>query len=116
VRLRANLIKSATIDFAPDVVLVDKKPFGVQDELAGVLEMMSRAAHKPRLVLLLRDILDSAEATRGVWQKNGYYEAVSTYYDEVLVVGSPEIFDLRREYAFPPVRRRQGALLRLHRA
>jgi len=37
-----------------------------------------------------------------VWQKNGYYEAVSTYYDEVLVVGSPEIFDLRREYAFPP--------------
>ena len=102
VRLRANLIKSATIDFAPDVVLVDKKPFGVQDELAGVLEMMSRAAHKPRLVLLLRDILDSAEATRGVWQKNGYYEAVSTYYDEVLVVGSPEIFDLRREYAFPP--------------
>ena len=102
VRLRSNLIKSATLDFAPDLVLVDKKPFGVQDELSGVLEMLSRAAHKPRFVLLLRDILDSAEATRAVWQKNGYYEAVETYYDEVLVVGSPEIFDLRREYAFPP--------------
>ncbi|GAB3763346.1 glycosyltransferase [Ramlibacter monticola] len=102
VRLRANLIKSATLDFAPDLVLVDKKPFGVQDELAGVLEMLSRVAHRPRFVLLLRDILDSAEATRSVWQKNGYYEAVDTYYDEVLVVGSPEIFDLRREYAFPP--------------
>jgi predicted glycosyltransferase len=102
VRLRANLIKSATIDFAPDLVLVDKKPFGVQDELAGVFEMLSHTARRPRFVLLLRDILDSAHATRGVWQKNGYYEAVSTYYDQVLVVGSPEIFDLQREYAFPP--------------
>ena len=102
VRLRANLIKSATIDFAPDLVLVDKKPFGVQDELAGVLEMLSHTARRPRFVLLLRDILDSADATRGVWEKNGYYEAVTTYYDQVLVVGSPEIFDLRQEYAFPP--------------
>jgi predicted glycosyltransferase len=102
VRLRGNLIKSAIIDFAPDLVLVDKKPFGVQDELAGALESFSRMRRRPRLVLLLRDILDSAAATRGVWQKNGYYEAVATHYDQVLVVGSPEIFDLRREYAFPP--------------
>jgi predicted glycosyltransferase len=101
-RLRANLIKSATIDFRPDLVLVDKKPFGVQDELAGALETFSRGRHRPRLVLLLRDILDGADATRRVWQKNGYYEAVATYYDQVLVVGSPEIFDLRREYDFPP--------------
>jgi len=102
VRLRANLIRSAIVDFAPDLVLVDKKPFGVQDELAGALESFSRARHRPRLVLLLRDILDSAAATCGVWQKNGYYEAIATHYDQVLVVGSPDIFDLRREYAFPP--------------
>jgi predicted glycosyltransferase len=102
VRLRANLIKSAIVDFAPDLVLVDKKPFGVQDELAGALEAFSRMRRRPRLVLLLRDILDSADATRGVWQKNGYYEAVATHYDQVLVVGSPDIFDLRHEYAFPP--------------
>jgi predicted glycosyltransferase len=102
VRLRANLIKSAIADFEPDVVLVDKKPFGVEDELSGAFEALPRAPHRPRLVLLLRDILDSAEATRRVWQKNRYYEAIETYYDEVLVVGSPDIFDLRREYAFPP--------------
>src|SRR5262249_48818753 len=42
VRLRANLIKSAVTDFAPDLVLVDKKPFGVADELAGALESFSR--------------------------------------------------------------------------
>jgi predicted glycosyltransferase len=53
-------------------------------------------------VLLLRDILDSAEATTRVWRKNGYFEAIEAYYDQVLVVGCPTVFDLRREYAFPP--------------
>jgi predicted glycosyltransferase len=102
VRLRANLIKSAIADFQPDIVLVDKKPFGVEDELVGAFEALPRSPHRPRLVLLLRDILDSAESTRRVWQKNGCFEAIEAYYDEVLVVGSPDIFDLRREYAFPP--------------
>lgn len=102
VRLRANLIKSAIADFAPDLILVDKKPFGVEDELAGALEAMSQVARRPKLVLLLRDILDSAESTSRIWRKNGYFDAISTYYDRVLVVGCPQVYDLRREYAFPP--------------
>jgi predicted glycosyltransferase len=102
VRLRANLIRSAIADFQPDLILVDKKPFGVEDELAGAFEALPSAAKRPRLVLLLRDILDSAESTTRVWRKNGYFEAISAYYDQVLVVGCPEVFDLRREYDFPP--------------
>ncbi len=102
VRLRANLIKSAIADFEPDLVLVDKKPFGVEDELAGALEALPTHQKRPRMVLLLRDILDSPEATARVWRKNGYFEAITTYYDQVLVVGCPEVFDLRQEYEFPP--------------
>ena len=102
VRLRANLIRSTITDFAPDLILVDKKPFGVEDELSGALVALQSSAVKPKLVLLLRDILDSAEATTRVWRKNGCFEAIEAYYDEVLVVGSPEIFDLRHEYQFPP--------------
>ncbi len=102
VRLRANLIRSAITDFAPDLILVDKKPFGVEDELSGALVALQSSAVKPRLVLLLRDILDSAEETTRVWRKNGCFEAIEAYYDEVLVVGSPEVFDLRHEYRFPP--------------
>jgi predicted glycosyltransferase len=102
VRLRANLIRSTIADFVPDLILVDKKPFGVEDELAGALESLPRGQARPKLVLLLRDILDSAESTRRIWRKNGYFEAITTYYDEVLVVGSPDIYDLRQEYDFPP--------------
>ena len=49
---------------------------------------------------LLRDILDSPEATTPVWLGRYYEEAISAYYDEVLVVGTPEVFDLGLEYAF----------------
>ena len=102
VRLRANLIRSAITDFAPDLIVVDKKPFGVEDELSGALVALQSSAQKPKLVLLLRDILDSPEATTRVWRKNGCFEAIEAYYDQVLVVGTPEVFDLRREYRFPP--------------
>ncbi|RVT53518.1 glycosyltransferase family protein [Rubrivivax albus] len=103
VKLRANLIRSAVADFAPDLILVDKKPFGVEDELAGALAELAPGIARPRLVLLLRDILDSPERTVPIWRKNGYFEAIDTHYDEVLVVGCPEVYDLRREYAFPPL-------------
>jgi predicted glycosyltransferase len=102
VRLRANMIKSAIADFEPDLVLVDKKPFGVEDELAGALEALPTHQKRPRMVLLLRDILDSPEATARIWRKNGYFEAI----DHLLRPGAggrqPEVFDLREEYEFPP--------------
>ena len=109
VRLRGNVIRSAVLDFQPDVILVDKKPFGVKDELAGIFKPLASRGRRPKLVLLLRDILDSAESTVPVWRKNRYYEAISAYYDEVLVVGAPEVFDLGAEYAFP---RRAAAKIR----
>jgi predicted glycosyltransferase len=101
-RMRANMIRSAIAGFEPDLILVDKKPFGVENELSGALADMPAYARRPKLVLLLRDILDSPEATTPVWRKQGYFEAIDAFYDQVLVVGTPEIFDLRREYAFPP--------------
>lgn len=101
VRMRANLIRSAVLDFRPDLILVDKKPLGVGNELVPTLEMLDRRGEGPKLALLLRDILDTPEATIPVWRKNGYFDVIANSYDAVLVVGSPEIYDVRREYRFP---------------
>ena len=101
IRLRANLLVSAILDFAPDLILVDKKPFGVSNELRPALELLQRRGARPKLVLLLRDILDSADVTAEVWRRNRYHEALAHFYDRVLVVGSREIFDLGSEYGFP---------------
>lgn len=102
IRLRANLILSTVLDFQPDLILVDKKPLGVSNELSAAIELLHGRVDRPKLILLLRDVLDSPEATMRVWQKNGYHELIRSFYDQVLVVGSPEIFDLRKEYQFPP--------------
>ena len=127
IRLRANLLTSTLLDFDPDLVITDKKPLGVGNELAPALEMVQRRGRRTKLVLLLRDILDAPEATRAVWNKNGYFDAIERYYDQVLVVGSEDVFDLADEYGFPAsarakvrycgyLRRERGRQVREHRS
>lgn len=101
VLLRSHLILSAIASFRPDVFLVDKKPYGMRNELQASLEYLRSELPETQLVLLLRDILDHPAATIQDWQKHGYYDAIQTLYDRVLVVGSADIFDVRREYQFP---------------
>lgn len=101
IRLRANLLTSAILDFDPNLIVTDKKPLGVGNELAPALEMVQRRGRRTRAVLLLRDILDAPEATHAVWTKNGYFDAIERFYDQVLVVGSRNVFDLAKEYRFP---------------
>ncbi|SRR5206468_6280299 len=100
IRLRADLTFSAYRSFKPDVVLIDKKPYGVSNELKPLIGAM-KARGSARCALILRDILDSPEATTAVWRANGYYEAANRLYDLVLVLGIPQLFDVRREYNFP---------------
>lgn len=103
VRLRSNLIKTAVVDFQPDLLLVDKKPYGLLGELKATIDYLKTVLPKTRLVLLLRDILDSPEVTIKDWQEQGYYQAVQHYYDRILIVGMPEIFDPIVEYQFPQI-------------
>ncbi len=101
VRLRTTLITSAILDYSPHLILVDKKPFGVNNELSPGLRLLHGRGALPKVVLLLRDILDSQETTTATWERNHYHDAVRCFYDRILVVGSPEIFDLASEYKFP---------------
>ncbi|MEQ1784485.1 MAG: glycosyltransferase, partial [Hyphomonadaceae bacterium] len=48
-RLRSSLCMSAAIEFEPDVVLVDKKPLGVDREFQAALDMMSARQKRPRV-------------------------------------------------------------------
>ncbi len=101
VKLRSDLILSAAVNFKPDLLLVDKKPYGLKHELTDTLNYLQTNHLKTKVVLLLRDILDSPEKTIGEWRKHGYYEAIDKFYDRVLIVGTPEIFDTAKEYKFP---------------
>jgi predicted glycosyltransferase len=102
VALRANVIHSAVRDFQPDLLLVDKKPLGVNEELAPALDYSRRNLPRCRHALVLRDILDTPERTARQWREEGYDELIRTCYDSVFVLGSEDVFDACREYDFAP--------------
>ena len=100
-QLRKQLIRNAIVDFAPDLILVDRMPCGRYDELGKVLAALKSAQAGVKCVLLLRDVIGSPKRTAQQWRDRGYFDAMSEHYDKVLVLGEQEVFDLRREYAMP---------------
>jgi len=101
VSLRAQTIKIAIQNFNPDLVLVDKKPCGVANELIPALQATDNPVSKTKWGLLLRDILDAPEVTQKIWRKHAYSQIIERYYAKILVVGSANIFDICHEYALP---------------
>lgn len=103
VKLRSELILSAAINFRPHLFLVDKKPYGLKNELTSTLKYFEDKLPDTKLVLLLRDILDSPEKTISEWQKHYYQETIERFYHQILVVGTPDVFDVVKEYQFSPI-------------
>ncbi len=102
VKMRSDLILSAATNFRPDILLVDKKPYGIAGELKDTVQYLQLYQPEAKLVLLLRDILDRPEVVMADWEKHDSQAAIEDYYDQVLVVGMPEVFDIVREYQFSP--------------
>ena len=101
VRLRRELILSAVQSFRPDVVLVDKMPDGLARELRPSLRRLKSKLPDSKVLLVLRDILDSPSKTTQTWKERRYYHVVQSYFDGILVMGDPDLFDVRTEYQFP---------------
>ena len=102
VKLRTELIVCALSSFRPDLVIVDKKPYGVENELEPALTYLKTYHPETIVTLVLRDILDSPQVTRAIWKKQKYFQALEAHYDRIFVLGSPEVFQTCSEYQFPP--------------
>ena len=98
---RAGIIASTLLRLRPDVFLVDHAPLGMKGELALALQMAREKLPSTRVVLGLRDILDASEVVRTAWEAQGLYATIENSYDQVLVYGSRELFDVAHEYGFP---------------
>ena len=98
---RAGIINSALLRLRPDVFLVDHAPLGIKGELSLALEMAREQLHDTRVVIGLRDILDNPAVVRRAWRENGIYDLLLEWYDQVLVYGSRDLYDVTRQYAFP---------------
>jgi len=100
-KMRSEMIVMAVEHFRPDVLIVDKKPYGVASDLKEVLGYFAKHLPETKKILLFRDILDKPEVTKRIWRLQGNLEAIEAHYDLVLSFGFPEVFDIRAEYGFP---------------
>jgi predicted glycosyltransferase len=85
--------------FEPDVLIVDKLPRGLGNELDPTLEHF-RQLGDVSCVLGLRDVLDEPMAVQRDWERVGNEAAVERYYDAVWVYGDPGVYDVIRECRF----------------
>lgn len=99
--MRRDLIRATAVHFEPDVLLVDHMPHGAMGELVPALEALKERASPAKIVLGLRDIIDSPEVIRQRWLVEGAMEAIERHYDRVLVYGCQDLFDLSEAYRLP---------------
>lgn len=102
IKLRSAILRTTVADFAPDVVLVDKKPFGIMRELKPALTALRTARPTARTVLVLRDILDEPARTVPALLASGFERDVNRWYDQIAVLGMRDVFDVGAEYQWSP--------------
>jgi predicted glycosyltransferase len=97
--LRSALLLATVKGFRPDVVLVDKHPFGASGEFKAGLKALRRQGG--RAMLGFRDILDDPEQVRREWHPYRMQQRIAKHFDQVLVYGERAVFDPVSAYDFP---------------
>lgn len=90
--IRAGLIKSMVQLFLPDIFIVDKEPTGFRGELHSTLEWLHEQGGT-KVVLGLRDVLDSPDLIGEEWERKSAVQAMDKYYDEIWVYGMKSVYD-----------------------
>ncbi|WP_299632641.1 glycosyltransferase [uncultured Roseobacter sp.] len=95
--MRARMIHAAVKGFRPDLIIVDNVPRGAQGELEPTLSWLARKTDA-RVVLGLRDVIDTRDKVRRQWLRQCNFEAISAYYSDIWIYGDPNFYNLIDEY------------------
>lgn len=99
--IRRDLITATVRAFRPDLLLVDHTASGPGGELLPVLRRLRHEQLHTRVVLGLRDVLDSPLRARAELQRDDTFAVLRDCYDEILIYGDRDVFDPLVEYGFP---------------
>ncbi|MDE8349356.1 MAG: glycosyltransferase [Acidocella sp.] len=99
---REALILKLVLRDRPDVLLVDHAPAGMNGELLSTLALIRQELPHTRVVLGLRDILDSPATVRALWAEQNIPALLEVAYDDILVYGSRSLFDVAEGYGLTP--------------
>ncbi|WP_186467069.1 glycosyltransferase family protein [Arthrobacter sp. UKPF54-2] len=92
VSMRARLLKAVLAGFRPHLVVVDRHATGVNRELESALRR-SRSVGQVRVVLGLREVLDSPAVASAEWARIGGPRLVKALFDQIWVYGDPAVHD-----------------------
>ncbi len=101
-KIRRAVILATAKSFRPDLFLVDKAPLGLEREVLPTLRWLHKQLPATRVVLGLRDIMDTAESTIHEWQRKKIYGVLEELYSEIWVYGEQKLYDPIKEYRIPP--------------
>ncbi|MEG8105553.1 MULTISPECIES: glycosyltransferase family protein [Actinomyces] len=92
--VRSALLSGALSTFAPDLFIIDRHPYGVYQELREPLAHLRRAHPAARVVLGLREVLDTPATVQREWDALGDTGTLRRLIDEVWVYGDAAVHDL----------------------
>ncbi|MET0911008.1 MAG: hypothetical protein ABWZ99_16195, partial [Ilumatobacteraceae bacterium] len=102
---RATRFNDVVAAHVPDVVVVDRHPYGIGGELRPGLDLAARQG--AAIVLGLRDILDEPSVVAAELAGDGW-SGVTDRYDGVVVYGDRALCDHETEYGLPVTPRYAG--------
>ncbi len=98
--LRSEIVLKSVQSFAPHIFLVDHSPVGMKGELLPTLNWLRTQEHNTVTILGLRDIIDSPEEVKSLWEEKGIYRVMENSYDHILIYGTQSIYDPVTAYGF----------------
>lgn len=101
--LREQLLSAAVVGFEPDLVVVDRHIYGVDSELRSPLHRLREIRPDARVVLGLRDVLDSPDVVSREWASLGDLRQLRSLVHRIWVYGDPAVHDLRQSEELPGV-------------
>lgn len=90
--LRGEIVRATLLSFRPDLVVVDRHALGVDGELEDGLRALREQVPGARVVLGMREVLDSPHVVAHEWEQTPA-ELVQELYDEIWVYGDPRVHD-----------------------
>lgn len=97
--LRSELVRTTLAALDPDLFVVDRHPYGIDGELRPILpELRARGT---RVVLGLREVLDTPAVACREWGAIGGADAVARDLDAIWVYGDCSVYDPRRTGELP---------------
>lgn len=98
-RMRARTVRAVLAELEPDLLIVDRHPYGIDGELEGALADQRRRGGLT--VLGLREVLDTPDTVIEEWNTQGGAERIAHDLDAIWLYGDPAVYDARTTGELP---------------